>query len=272
MVAIKNKRMKKNLIFLLALLTISCKEEKTEITIIGTMHEDTSNFTSEILFEELKQIKPDIILLEADSSDFSNDFKTIEFETLETKAALKYQSENPNVKLRPYDFEGKNKFRMDNGIGDGLSYKLLNMLNQGNHFSDEQQKLWDNFAYLTNLVDSIGYNGYLKDLSSKKTDSIVKLRKRAMNIDVIKIVNEQESFDNNTSITKTGDTITFRESSNRTAKFWTERNNAMINNILNYINTNPKSKIVVLCGFQHRYYLMSSLSEKQKELNFEIKE
>jgi len=259
------------LIFVSIILSCNSNKISTQLTILGTMHFDTENFTSDSIFQELKRIMPDIILIEADSSDFSNNFTKMRFSTTETIAALKYQKEIQNVILRPFDYEGKNDYSMNYGIGDGNSYRLLNMLNNKEMFTGEQQKIWSDFVYYTNIVDSIGYNGTIKELNSIRIDSIVEIRQKVHYIDNLKIINQQESFKNNTSTTKLGDTISFRESSIRTATFWNTRNNAMVDNILNTVKVNPESKIVVLTGFQHRYYLMNKLKERQSEYHFKLK-
>ncbi len=254
-----------------SLISCNLNSSTTELIILGTMHSNTKNFTSDSLFQEIKKTKPDIILIEADSSDFTDNFKRIKWSTTESKASIKYQKENPNVILRPFDYEGKNDFSMDYGIGDGNSYRLLNMLNNKEMFTSEQQKIWDDFSYYTNIVDSIGYHSTLKGLNSAITDSIVEIRQKIHYVDNLIIIKNRAEFEYNTSITKLNDTITFRESSLRTANFWHERNKSMAKNIMNTIKNNPEKKVLVLTGFQHRYYLINELEGKQREYNFKLK-
>lgn len=51
------------------------QQEKTEVIVIGSIHQEVPNFNSETLYKILDQIKPDIILIEMDSSFFTKDFQ-----------------------------------------------------------------------------------------------------------------------------------------------------------------------------------------------------
>ncbi|MCC9136782.1 hypothetical protein ACFSKU_10240 [Pontibacter silvestris] len=69
----------KNLLMTLFTLLIAFysfgQQKETEITVIGTIHQAASNFNPDTLYEILERIKPDIILIEIDSSFFTEDFR-----------------------------------------------------------------------------------------------------------------------------------------------------------------------------------------------------
>ena len=124
--------MKTNILILITLIIFSsCKtekkiESKTEIIVIGTQHKPVPNFNSEILFKILEEVKPDLILLELDSIKFTSDFKLKEVKENELLASEKYRLKYPTTKLRPFEFEGRNQYRIDRGMRptDGLTLKI----------------------------------------------------------------------------------------------------------------------------------------------------
>ena len=117
----------RKIIFALLFLTtiISCKTEKTtEIIVIGALHKPEPNFNSEILFDILEDVKPDFILRELDSSSFTSDFsyKNVP-NSNEGIASEKYVQKYPKTHIRPYEFEGRNEYRINIGSRptDGLT-------------------------------------------------------------------------------------------------------------------------------------------------------
>lgn len=53
--------------------------------------------------------------------------------------------------------------------------------------------------------------------------------------------------------------------------FWLMRNDAMIENIKNYVKDFSGSRIVVLCGFAHKPYLLEGLSSLSENGDIVIK-
>ncbi|MFC4029287.1 hypothetical protein ACFOS1_17850, partial [Zunongwangia endophytica] len=110
--------MSKPIIIILILITLlSCKTEKsTEIIVIGTLHKPEYNFNSEILFNILEDVQPDFILEELDSSFFTSNFRHKNVSNSnERMASEKYIEKYPTTKLRPYEFEGRNEYRINTG-------------------------------------------------------------------------------------------------------------------------------------------------------------
>jgi hypothetical protein len=54
--------------------------------------------------------------------------------------------------------------------------------------------------------------------------------------------------------------------------FWRIRNDKMAENILNWCKVFKGKTIVVLCGFEHRYYLLDILKNKIKEESYLLKD
>ena len=79
----------------------------TEVVVVGTVHEPTRNFPRKALDELLAGLRPDVLLLELDSSFFDDSFELREqFRriTLENNAAAALRPSS-GVALRPYDIE-----------------------------------------------------------------------------------------------------------------------------------------------------------------------
>lgn len=133
------------LILLIVLILISCKKEKvTEIIILGTLHKPEPNFNSEILFDILENLKPDLILMEGDSSFFTSNFRLKKaLNSNEVIASQKYADKYPMTKLRPYGFEGRIQHRINIGSRptDGLTTKLLDSLNKSDLLSVSEAKI-----------------------------------------------------------------------------------------------------------------------------------
>jgi hypothetical protein len=53
---------------------------------------------------------------------------------------------------------------------------------------------------------------------------------------------------------------------------WIKRNDAMINNILNWHKVLHAKTILVLCGFELKYYLLSTITKHNKAENLKIRE
>ncbi|WP_340154957.1 hypothetical protein [uncultured Winogradskyella sp.] len=264
--------------FLFLILTISilsCNSKKTEtkLTILGTMHFPTEKIDADSIYEVLKKVNPDYILMEIDSSFFNSDFtfkKT--FDENEYNAVAKYQKEKPSVKIRPIEFEGRNKYRKSIGIFPeaSLSFQKLNKLHNEKLYKADEQKIWDKYEYYWSLADSLD-NGNLKAINNKKADNIIDSLMYYQYSELLKITNSRTEFEDSGLIDAKKDTITLKEYYKKWSEFeGTDRNNALSNNTLNIVKNNPNNTFIVLTGFKHRFYIIKTLRQKQKEHNFEL--
>jgi len=85
--------------------------DTTRIVVLGTVHNSSDNFNPGKLVAIIDRIKPDLILVELDSTFFMSDmsFKpgTINL-SLQNKAVAAYIKDHP-VPVRPYEIEGRNR-------------------------------------------------------------------------------------------------------------------------------------------------------------------
>lgn len=85
--------MRKNIFFILILLSLCCvtaQTPQTKIYVIGTVHKKSKILTPETLFNILEQIRPDIILQENDSRQIKTFLDDIEPDSNEQNATLWY--------------------------------------------------------------------------------------------------------------------------------------------------------------------------------------
>lgn len=271
--------MKTNLLILLIVLTFfSCKtrkeiERNTEIIVIGTQHKPVPNFNPEILFNILEEVKPDVILLELDSLKFTPDFKLKEVRENELLASEKFRLKYPTTKLRPFEFEGRNKYRIDNGMRptDGLTLKLVDSLYKANILTPSETEIFKGYKDALEPLIEIAAKSP-EAWNNTKADSLCESRQFYQYQLVPKITNSREEFAN-TFVTKpNGEKISYRDGYQLWANFWDLRNQTMAKNIMTISENNSGKRIVVLCGFMHRYYILSELKRLTKDKNIVLKE
>lgn len=264
-----------SLILSISIFACSSNKQKTELIVLGTMHFPTEQINADSIYEVLKKVNPDYILMEIDSSFFNADFtfkKT--FDENEYNAVIKYKKEKPFVKIRPIEFEGRNEYRKSIGIFPeaSLAFRKLNKLHNEKLYLPEEQKIWDKYEHFWALADSLD-NGNLRAINNKEADKVIDSLMYYQYSELLKITNTRTEFQDEGLIDAKKDTITLKEY----YKIWSEfegtnRNNALSNNILNVIKQNPNNTFIVLTGFKHRFYIIKTLSGKQKENNFKLKE
>ena len=267
-------------ILVLTILTafFSCKTEKkkeneTEIIVIGTQHKPVPNFNSEILFNILEQVEPDFILLELDSLKFTSDFKLKEVKENELLASEKYQIKYPKTKLRPFEFEGRNQYRIDKGMRptDGLTLKLVDSLYKADLLTASEAEIFKAYQDALEPLKVIAANSP-ESWNNSKGDSLCENRQFYQYQMIPKITNSREEFANKYIIKPNGEKISYRNGYQLWANFWDLRNQTMAKNIMKISEENKGKRIVVLCGFMHRYYILNELKKLTKNKNIVLKE
>lgn len=248
----------------------------TEVFILGTLHKSTDNVTYDDLYNLLEKIKPNIILFETDSSSFDKEmnFKTrwwrmklpdlldkYKQSNLEEIAVQKYLYHNKNAIVRPYEWSLRDKFHKEYNIltTPNLVFQKLDKLNSNNKLTRTQKSVLENFYSLTNQLDKFG-DSTLYEINTAFQDSIARDRQNVQYHQIKTIIDINDSL------------IEFREFYKINEAYWDLRNLAMVSNIEKYIKQNPKSRIVVLNGYFHRYYLRQELIKKETVLKFKLKE
>ncbi|MBP2619004.1 hypothetical protein [Chryseobacterium jejuense] len=265
--------MRHSLVFFLFLMTnFYFSQNKTEIYVIGNIHDSVPNYHPAILFAMLEKIKPDITLHEVDSKGMQ------EYETNNTSkeneitATNLYLKKYPGTLRFPFDFEGRNQYRKDRGMvpADNLSVKLIDSLYKSKQLSSAETKLYEDFLNTTKELMKIAELSP-ENFNNKTTDKISERRQNAQYLGLIKITDQRPEFANRYVTKPNGEKISYRDGFKLMSGFWDLRNQTMAKNIYHIAEKYPHKKIVVLTGFLHRYYLLKELNKLNKR-NYVIKE
>lgn len=252
---------------------INNKKQKTELIIIGTTHFPTKQINKDTIYSILESLKPDIILMESDMTNFNSDFTFKNtYDENEWSAIVKYRTNFNNTLIRPVEFEGRNNYRKENEIQNpDVVFNEINVLDSLNILTEKHKKIWNRFVELSNSLDELS-DSSLKEINSISTGNLVGERQFYQYQKLKEIVDENHEFTKLKIQTANKDSISLRELFKRYSYFEELRNRSIINNILKWENKYPNKKIVVLIGFYHKYFLINELKWKQKENNFELYE
>lgn len=214
-----------SLIFI-ALLFYTCTSKKTELVLLGTVHQPIQNFTPDSLYTILVRIKPDLILFEVDSSFFTKEFEFNKtWESNENIATVKYMN-NFDVDVRPYEFTGRNEYRKKIGARptDEKVSELLDSLYRSNQLDALHKKTYQKFLTINDSLNSFAYLG-ARAFNNYKTDRIAQVRQQYQYKEFIKIINEYPIFSNTFFVKNNTDSISYAEGYKRASEFWDLRPN-----------------------------------------------
>lgn len=260
--------MKKTLGVLLASLFLitmnSCKENKKgEYLLLGTVHEATPSLNADSIYALLLDFKPDLILIELDSTFFYDDFT---FRTLfngnEIVAVSRYKMNYPATEIRPVEFEGREEYRQKIGVFPEITYDFAKVLEQL-HSSKSLTALENNdikrLFYYDSLVNQLKTEK-LSVINQKRTDEIVD----SLNFykyEKLKEISEKYSvFRSQKMIDSKNDTVSVKDNFDLYVDFeLNKRNNALANNSINMIHSHPNKRIIILVGFAHKPYILRHL-------------
>ena len=257
----------------IGLLSCSCAPKRTELVLLGTVHQPIKNFTPDSLYNILVKIKPDLILFEVDSSFFTKEFQFKKtWESNENIATVKYMN-NFDVDVRPYEFTGRNEYRIKIGSRptDSRALKLLDSLYKSNQLDSLNNNIYQNFLEINDSLNSFAYLG-ARAFNNPHTDKTAEIRQEFQYNRLLKIMTQYPIFSDTYYHKKDNDSISYLEGYKKASEFWDVRNRTMSKNILHFISAYDYKKIVVLNGYFHRYYLNALIAPEQDELNFTVKE
>jgi hypothetical protein len=251
------------LLFYFFLLSVNSYADPTpnRVIIIGTKHNGNKEITHSRLLKILEKIKPDIILLEVDSTMAANcsirkvgGTKTAEFlgiwkNPLEYTAARKYAEQNKDVCIAPFDIYIPNR----------KSYIDYQLKMERSHTAALQQLAVEK-KY--SLADSMAYHQY-KSINNAFID-ILKKDLLAINretlIDTVQRIIAFESKEIRTITNHYPTLEPFQNWYNYSNDFWSFRNKGMCERIYRELLANSDRTIVILTGLLHKYYLNDYLN------------
>ena len=229
---------------------------QTKIIVIGTIHNGNKIFNHRTLYEILKKNKPDIILWEQ-SIMFKRVFglRTANFlkiwkPGIEQLSLQKYTAVNKDLLIFPFDTiitsrknYLKNRIVVKQSFHDNL-YSAKKTLSDSTIYAD--------FATKQNF-----YNGFIdtSTLSRINQKDIIDKSRELYYLEEKVILPLGKKY--------ISDSLLVNNFSNE-VQFWNDRNDYMVNQILNYSKQYAGKKIIILTGLSHRYYLQDKFSDLNK--------
>ncbi|AZB08774.1 hypothetical protein EG344_07995 [Chryseobacterium sp. G0162] len=266
-------KMRHSLVFFFFLMTtFYFSQNKTEIYVIGNIHDSVPNYHPTILFDILNKIKPDIILHEVDSQGMKEYETDKDLKGNEIIASNRYLKKFPNTLRLPFDFENRNQYRRDKGMvpTDNLSVKLIDSLYKAKKLSPPEAEEYEIFLNTTKeLMKKAELSP--ENFNNTTTDKISEKRQNAQYSGLSKITENRKEFSERFVTKPDGEKISYKSGFKLMSGFWDLRNQTMAQNIYTVSIRYPHKKIVVLTGFLHRYYLLKELN-KLNNGNYIIKE
>ena len=244
--------------------------EKTKLFVIGTVHESSAILNPQMLFELLDEIKPDILLQENDSAQISTYFQDIRPNSNEQNASFMYIKKYPTTLNLPFEFEGRNSYRKENGMTptDKLTIDLIDSLYQNNLLDSYNAGIYKKYMDANQTLIRFSKQDF-KSLNSIEFEALNKYRQYIQHHELPKITNSEVIFSKRFVTKPNGDKITYRLGYQLWCNFWDLRNNTMALNIIKTAHKYKGKKIVILTGVQHKYYL-KELLEKYDDGNYEV--
>ncbi|HMQ69302.1 MAG TPA: hypothetical protein PKA90_09900 [Ignavibacteria bacterium] len=235
--------------------------DKTEIVVIGTVHENTPNFNADTLLEIINRFKPDVILLESDSTYFNSDFtleEEIEYMFPETAAITEYSKNNPVI-LRPYDISGRDDFLNDQSRLTGQSgfFNEIDLLSDSGIYNEKGFEIYSKINMMKEIAEEMSYS----------TLTFINSEDGSKNIDTINYYTYEGL---KVLIEVTPELSQYASYWKNEYEFWIKRNNAMVINILELSRKYEGKKILVMCGFAHKNILLTGLKLRSEEYNIEV--
>jgi hypothetical protein len=242
---------------------LSSTIDSTTIIIVGTVHTETDKFTHQALYGILERIKPDLILCELDSSFFTPSM-SIKPElisiSLENMVVADYQNAYGTM-IRPYDIEGRNKIYSDHNYFERQKEfnKALNQADKDNQIQGESALLLEVIDHFDQIGRAYGSESP-SVINSNPCFVAMEAKQFYANDGLVKIVNSVPVLKQFTEF------VTFKRD------FWITRNEAMTDNILKWTKLLHPGTIIVLCGFEHSYYLRMALKRRNLSDAYSLRE
>jgi len=227
---------------------------QTEICIVGEFHEEREFMNADSSYNILLRIRPDVILIELDSSFFTSDF-LFDLEKYpdllssnQNIGSEKYRLQN-KVDIRPFDMSGRNEWYRKTKYHENQE-KMFNevfSLYEKNELSKKDAE----DVELIKLV--LNYNGMIfssvKDMNVNMTVKFLSVREKIIYPKLLSIIENTEKLHH---------WIDFAQ---LWRAHWDERNMIMANNIKIIANDYPNKRIVVFVGLEHKSGLMDLLKD-----------
>ena len=245
----------------------------TQLVVVGTTHEPHANLNPDSLYAALETIKPDVILFEGDSAylpqlrrppglmqalQVALGGPAPENEGL---AIQKYLHWHPATAWQPFEWNRRNAYHRQYGIltKPDEVFRQLRHLQAAQQLASWQLRILTAYDSLSTRLNTLAQLP-LDSLNTAAADSLAARRQRAQYQLIGKIVATHPAL------------AKFRDFYRINEAYWGIRNRAMARNIATWLARYPHKRLVVLTGFNHRYYLLRELRPRQRVLGFTLVE
>jgi hypothetical protein len=238
---------------------------QSKVILVGNVHYPSAAYNADSLYGVLELLKPDIILLELDSTAFTKIMKEgFPSKENEPLATLRYIDKHPHTQAAPFEFQGRDAYRKEKGIkqASGKVDKLVDSLYQHKLLTKKQHRIVSMYYKLTDSLNTYTQKT-IASFNNAGTDSLSRIRQYYQHVALRKVVNQRKEFKQVFVTTTQGERVSLQQAYNRLCDFWDLRNKTMANNSLEVASQHPGKKIVVLTGFFHRYYLLQETVNKR---------
>jgi hypothetical protein len=234
----------------------------TEIVVVGTVHSVTDKYSAQDLVRILHRIKPDVILFEypRDMMTTRFEFKSIIKDSLEQQAVLEYVKAT-GAKIRPYDIDGRNVYyeRTNYFARQRQCNQELNAQINTRKLSAEAQEIVNALDSANATRDVIGKSDPAT-INSFHTDTAINNKQWLANNGIAEIVRLTPGLKGCEAFWDVS------------RAYWIRRNNEMLRNIRRFATEFAGKRLVVLCGYEHRYFLRSHLYDWEEQPGYIVKE
>lgn len=248
--------------------------DSTEVFVVGTVHFPTPAFTADSLYDALEALRPDLILFEIDSTRLAAVLgpptpmqrlgRALGWEGIPNEAAAvaKYRRRHPAALVRPYEWGRRDQFHRQHGIlsTPGLIFSKLKELRDAGQLTPRQQRTLATYDSLTARLNALGGTQPLAALNSMAADSLAQRRQNSQYHQLKTLVDEHAALRE------------YRAFYQVNERYWDIRNQAMARNVARYAALHPGRRLVVLCGFNHRYYLRRVLRQQAPKQHFRLRD
>lgn len=245
-----------------ALAASATASPRTEVIVIGTVHEASSFYTADTLADILKRLKPGVVLLEGDPAFFEpkKGLKPQYRRGLEGSAATLYQ-EASGVAPEPFDIEGRDAFykEIDYFTNQAALLRKLSELHTAGALSPEAMVLYEAVGAFSQVGSHL-LSERPEVVNSAASDAAMKQKQHYIFEGIARIIELTPALKD------------FAAYWDKDRDFWVRRNETMIKNILSRVKTRGEGRIVVLCGFEHRNYLRDGLAKHADAHGFHLGE
>lgn len=240
------------LCFIFCLLTLLANSQSL-LRIIATVHTPTKYITQDSLIKVLEDFKPDIILMEWDTSliDSKGNIKLTKQQmanSLEGQTAQLYGQKHPQTEIRGFDIPYRNKFYKEHNTfsNENKMGNVIDSMYKKNTLNDTTWFIVNSLYSANQILNNFSYMK-LKDINSTLCMQAASLRQTLLYKREIDIIHNNQYLQNWYNFAK------------ENADFWELRNKTMTKNILKYVEMYPGKKIAVMVGFYHKYALIDYL-------------